>query len=165
MTFRQCGNPSDSVCNVLSKEPALHVLRSHKILLSQMWEKVLILSALQKHPMNAKCDSNVLLYTYKVAHVFALCCFCSIPAGQYYCSLCLWRSLSLMVTETSFFPLMTLMKNAQYYHLNKYLDKPRFHQSVRFSSGCYILQVIFAFPWSKVVIMFDEHFQSFLFVW
>lgn len=43
--------------------------------------------------MNAKCDLKVLLYTYKVVHVFALCCFCSVLAVQYHRPLCLWLFL------------------------------------------------------------------------
>lgn len=99
MTFRKWAKRSINMvlfylCSVLlSNLPALHVLRSYKMLLSQLWKKALILSALHKLQMNAKCDLKVLLYTYKVVHVFAQCCLSSLLAGQYLCPLCAWLFL------------------------------------------------------------------------
>lgn len=47
------------------------------MLLSWFWKKkkALIPSALRSLPMNAKCDLEVLFYTYKVVHVFCTVLF------------------------------------------------------------------------------------------
>lgn len=71
--------------------------------------------------MNAKCDLKVLLYTYKVVHLFAVCCVCSVQAravSQSFVSPAYPPACSCsVVAPTSFLSLMTFMNNTPCCHL------------------------------------------------